>query len=818
MSRAARTRRSFSFFDQVEHDPAFGAKCHPHCDCGRFIEIGNSVFMEYLRTEGGFEELPQRNVDFGGGLERLAMGVLDSPDTFRIDLLWPLISHVEELAGVSYEQQQAPLRIIADHGRALVFLAADGVVPSNTVQGYVMRRFARRAMRQGLAIGITDDLLASLVEPVVESYGDAYPELGARRKEIAEVLAREETLFRRTLSRGVREFAKLASGTLSGDAVFTLFDTYGFPPELSLEEAATAGMPVDPDWRSRYDELMKEQREKSRSAEVGLFKGGLADQSEATTQLHTATHLLYKALRLVLGDHVVQRGSNVTAERLRFDFSHPAKMTPEELAEVQRIVNDAIKADWPMSYREIPTDEAFAEGALGAFGDKYGDTVKVYTAGDPFGEWYSKEICGGPHVERTGALGSFRIIKEESSTRESGGYGLSWSRRSRGSAAGAGGLSACALVTYQRRPLVGGAVRWIRQHVGDLGKLSDVEPGHGLVGIHAEADGLVGDPKDEPGHGERIGDTCGSEHDLASELRESAGRAGRVDGETGEDAGENHADSASHHVDTDDVEGIVVAEMALQLNCSIAEQSGGDTDDQRRPGRHVTRSRRDCSETGNRSGRDAHPGRLAAPYPLDCHPGQHARSSAELSVDKRCGCHPVGAVGAAGVESEPTEPQDAGAEKHQWNVVRPVSPFPARTKIENRRQGSRPGQLVHDRSAGEVDGVQSTRSEKPPSPFPVRKRHVDDERPQTDEDEVTAKAHPLREGAGDECRRDHRELHLEGHVQQRRDRRRVRARRAADLPQHDVGQAADDSPMICAEGQPVADHDPDDTDDTDGDK
>ena len=203
---------------------------------------------------------------------------------------------------------------------------------------------------------------------------------------------------------------------LTGDGVFTLFDTYGFPPELSLEEAGTTGTPVDPRWRPRYDELMREQRERSKTAARGLFKGGLADQSEATTKLHTATHLLYKALRLVLGDHVVQRGSNVTAERLRFDFSHPAKVTPDEQREIERIVNNAIGRDLAMSFREVPTDQAFAEGALGAFGDKYGDSVKVYTAGDPAGAWYSKEICGGPHVAHTGVLGRFRITKEESSS------------------------------------------------------------------------------------------------------------------------------------------------------------------------------------------------------------------------------------------------------------------------------------------------------------------------------------------------------------------------------------------------------------------
>jgi len=405
----------FYLFDRVKHDPAFGQHCHPHCDCGRYIELGNSVFMQYRRTPEGFEELPQRNVDFGGGLERLAMAVLDSPDVFAIDLLWPLVERVAQLAGVSYGDEPEPLRIIADHARALVFLAADGVVPTNTAQGYVMRRFARRALRQGHALGITVDVLAPLVAPVVAAYGDAYPELAERESEITDVLQREETVFRRTLARGVREFARVAGPRLTGDAVFTLFDTYGFPPELSLEEALLAGTPVDETWRQSYDTLMAEQRERSKTSAQGLFKGGLADQSEATTELHTATHLLYKALRLVLGDHVVQRGSNVTAERLRFDFSHAAKMTAEELDDVQRIVNEAIAHDWTMGCREIPTTQAFAEGALGAFGDKYGETVKVYTAGDPFAQWYSKEICGGPHVEHTGVLGRFRILKEESS-------------------------------------------------------------------------------------------------------------------------------------------------------------------------------------------------------------------------------------------------------------------------------------------------------------------------------------------------------------------------------------------------------------------
>lgn len=406
----------FYLFPQVPHDPSYGQHCHLHCDCGRYVEIGNSVFMQYLRTESGFELLPQRNVDFGGGLERIAMAAIDSPDAFEIDLLAPLMSAIDSMRPDRGSADSRAKRIIADHTRAVVFLAFDGVEPSNNTQGYVMRRFARRAMRQGLHLGIEGELLPALSDVVVAAYEDAYPELGSRSGEIRAILEREEALFRRTLARGVRELPRLAGGQLRGDTVFKLFDTYGFPPELSVEEAGASGIAVDPAWEQSFLRLMGEQRERSRTAAAGMFKGGLADQSAATTRLHTATHLLYKALRLVLGDHVVQRGSNITPERLRFDFSHPAKMTPEELAKVEQIVNDAIAQDWPMQVSEMTPGEAFGAGALGAFGDRYGQTVTVYTAGNPDGTWYSKEICGGPHVGHTGELGHFRIVKEESSS------------------------------------------------------------------------------------------------------------------------------------------------------------------------------------------------------------------------------------------------------------------------------------------------------------------------------------------------------------------------------------------------------------------
>jgi len=254
-----------------------------------------------------------------------------------------------------------------------------------------------------------------LVESVTGAYRDTYPELDSRRAELAGLLDREESAFRTSLARGVREFGRIAAGGLTGDAVFTLFDTYGFPPELSLEEAQRSDLPVDPNWKERYDGLMAEQRGRSRTA-AGLFKGGLADQSEATTRLRIATHLLYKALRFVLGDHVIQRGSNITPERLQFDFSHPGQLSPGQLAEVRGRVIQNIAADWPVSWHEMSPKEAFSEGALGAFGDRYEATVKVYTMGDPDGEWYSKEICGGPHVERTSQVGRFQILKEQSSS------------------------------------------------------------------------------------------------------------------------------------------------------------------------------------------------------------------------------------------------------------------------------------------------------------------------------------------------------------------------------------------------------------------
>lgn len=414
----------FYLFPSVQHDTKYGEKCHPNCDCGRYIELGNSVFMEYVKTKNGFEKLPKQNVDYGGGLERIAAASIDSPDVFKISLLWPIIEKLQELSGKTYDSHTTSMRVIADHLRGAVFLAVDGVVPSNKEQGYVMRRLVRRAIRFAFDLGIEQNFMEEVVPVITGLYKDDFPEVAERQQQVIAVLVKEEKAFRQTLRKGLREFEKLAKAKRGssdwGEIIFMLYDTYGFPVELSVEEAFKHGLQLPENWRNQFEAKMQEQRARSRTATAGEFKGGLADHSEIVTKYHTATHLAYKALRMVLGDHVIQRGSNITAERLRFDFSHPEKVTPEQIVEVEKIVNEAIEHDWPMGWKEMNTKEALDSGVLGAFGDKYGETVKVYTAGDPDGEWFSKEICGGPHVKHTGVLGEggkkFKITKEEASS------------------------------------------------------------------------------------------------------------------------------------------------------------------------------------------------------------------------------------------------------------------------------------------------------------------------------------------------------------------------------------------------------------------
>ncbi len=424
------TSEVFYEFDFVEHNPDYGEYCHPNCDCGRFIEIGNSVFMEYVRTEKGFEKLPKQNVDCGCGLERTAMAAINSPDVFKISLLWPIVEELERLSGRDYDDNTNAMRVIADHLRAATFLAVDGVTPSNKEQGYVLRRLVRRAIRFAFDLGIEQNFLEHVVPVVADLYHEDYPDVAKNRNRVIEVLIKEEKIFRQTLRKGLQVLSKIAESNkndkgeivVKGDTViFPMYDTYGFPTELTLEEAFKQGWTVDNNWQRQFDAKMAEQRQRSQTASRGTFKGGLGGQTLQHKKYHTATHLMYQALRDVLGDHVIQNGSNITEERLRFDFSHPKKVTPEQIKQVENIVNKQISKDLKVSFKEYPTKVAREEkGALGQFGDRYGDTVKVYEMiADGEDKPFSFEICGGPHVEHTAQLGEggkkFKIIKEESS-------------------------------------------------------------------------------------------------------------------------------------------------------------------------------------------------------------------------------------------------------------------------------------------------------------------------------------------------------------------------------------------------------------------
>ena len=403
----------FYEFEQIAHDPKFGSNCHPNCDCGRFLEIGNSVFMEYRKnTDGTFSKLPQQNVDFGGGLERITAVSLNSPDVFMIDVFGGTIQTLEKLSGKSYSDPtyRSSFRIIADHVRASIFLIGDGVLPGNTDQGYFVRRLLRRAVRFSDKLNIKKTGLATLVGPILEYYKDAYPETYSKQEKIQNEIEAEEERFGRTLKEGLKEFEKLASRDISGKEAFLLFSSYGFPLEITLELAREKGIQVD---TRGFEEELKKHQDLSRVGAEKKFKGGLGDTSEKSLKYHTATHLLNAALREVLGIHVMQRGSNITPERLRFDFSHPEKMTDEQKKKVEDLVNLKIKEGLPVTYKEMPKEEAEKTGAIHAFGEKYGDIVKVYTIGDENTGIFSREFCGGPHVENTSVLGDFKIQKEE---------------------------------------------------------------------------------------------------------------------------------------------------------------------------------------------------------------------------------------------------------------------------------------------------------------------------------------------------------------------------------------------------------------------
>ena len=409
----------FYDFGEQHHDASFG-QAHPASDSGRFMEIGNQVFMQYRRLDdGSFEPLARKNVDFGGGLERIAAAAIDSPDVFKISLLWPIIKKLESLSGKEYDTHTASMRVIADHLRAAVFLAVDGCVPSNKEQDYVMRRLLRRAIRYSFDLGIEQNFLQEVVPVIADLYEADFPEVKENRESIIAVLVKEEKAFRQTLRKGLRQMQHYIDDGLTGEELFMLYDTFGFPVELSTEEAYKQGIKLSDNWRAEFDAKMDEQRQRSKTARKGQFSGGLEGHDPIHLKYHTATHLLGAALRKVLNaPDLQQHGSNITSERLRFDFNHD-KLTLEEKQAVEDQVNAWIDADLPVSYQVYPTDEALKMDAIGAFGERYGDKVKVYSIGEG-DNVVSFEVCGGPHVEHTGVLAEggkrFKINKEESSS------------------------------------------------------------------------------------------------------------------------------------------------------------------------------------------------------------------------------------------------------------------------------------------------------------------------------------------------------------------------------------------------------------------
>ncbi len=400
--------------------------CHVNCDCGRFMEIGNNVFMQYQKTDKGFEKLSQQNVDFGGGLERMMAALINNPDVFMIDIFAGIRSTIESLSGKSYGQQSEEtyaFRVIMDHVRAATFLIADNAVPSNKDQGYFTRRLMRRSVRFAQKLGISDMFCARVAEQVIEEYKTAYPELLVAKERIMAEMTKEEEKFRKTLATGLKKFedivkSKDSGQVVSADEAFDLYQSFGFPIEITEELAKEKQLTIDMDG---FRTKLKAHQDLSRQGAEKKFKGGLADHSDMSVKYHTATHLLHIALRKVLGTHVEQKGSNITPERLRFDFSHPTKMTEEELKKVEELVNAAITKDYVVSWQELPVEEAYKQGVIGFFPDRYDDVVKVYTVGDPAypGDadpttpTFSREICGGPHVEHTGTMGHFKITKEE---------------------------------------------------------------------------------------------------------------------------------------------------------------------------------------------------------------------------------------------------------------------------------------------------------------------------------------------------------------------------------------------------------------------
>ncbi len=407
----------FYEFTEGEHDTKYGEKCHPNCNCGRFLEIGNSVFIQYLkRSDGKLKELSENNVDFGGGLERLTAAVNNNPDVFQTDLYDSIIRTIEQVTGKGYEDNKAEMQVIADHMKAAVFLTGDGVIPSNKLQGYILRRLLRRSavkMRH-LNKDIKLEQLSRLVKTILTTYEKE--DDGSIEKAVNEEMDR----FSKTLDHGLKEMGKIDQ--IDGKKAFDLYQTFGFPYEVTEELFRQKGQEID---REQFKAEFEKHKELSRTASSGMFKGGLADQSEIVIKYHTATHLLHQALRDVLGLEVFQKGSNITTERLRFDFSFDRKLNDEEIKEVEDLVNKKIEEDLKVDRKIISPDEAKKIGAIGLFDEKYGSEVSIYGIGpgyslDPDAKdqrvragYYSLEFCGGPHVERTGVIGKIKIVKQE---------------------------------------------------------------------------------------------------------------------------------------------------------------------------------------------------------------------------------------------------------------------------------------------------------------------------------------------------------------------------------------------------------------------
>jgi len=416
----------FYEFTSIEHNPSFGVHCHPNCDCGRFMEIGNSVFMEYIKNEDGtFSKLAQQNVDFGGGLERITAASQNDPDIFNIDILKPLIDAIRTEAKNSNIHSE---RIIADHVRASIFLISDGVLPSNKERGYLLRRLIRRAVTHGqYLIGLPAGFLSTTIDTLIDSYADVYPELVTSRNNIKEIFTKEQSAFEKTYQNGIKTFEDIAAknNIISGEDAFILLATHGFPIELTEELAKHAEKTVDhikfQEEVDRHKEISKAGQEKKFGGhglilDTGELKASTQEEVKKVTRLHTATHLMQQALRDVLGNSVHQMGSDITPERTRFDFSFERKVAEDEIKKVEDRVNEIVNKDLPMQYKEMKKEDAEKTGALFFFGEKYPETVKIYFAGNSLEDAYSKEFCGGPHVTHTGEVGKFKILKEEASS------------------------------------------------------------------------------------------------------------------------------------------------------------------------------------------------------------------------------------------------------------------------------------------------------------------------------------------------------------------------------------------------------------------